>query len=482
MNRFFSHLLYAAAGLMLFTACSDDNNTGGGEEEPPKPEVMTFEVDIQTTSRQIIMDVTPSIEDQYYFAIYMSKSIYDDMGFATNPEEFKAFWIAYLEDYVSEDRDLSYYLWTGPSSQTFTGLNALPDQEFMACVFGIEPDFKFTTDIYTQAFSTKPYEGTPVEGVSFEISLKQATSYGGVLNYKVTGPEVTWLSFLQTKDNFMADYDGDAVKFLTVERNRFDQTLITQGRKWSQYLRTGTDFDEQWDILEANTEYVVVAAGISEDGAILTDPSEPFFFTTKATGTGIDIVQETEHFRFSITNLNSETCNWAVEPLQALGETEYMYAEAMPLEAYPEMTGSDDLTEFGTVVSGIFDNEICREFWFKPNPDHAMYLAAFELFYWKSFATDADGNLLDYSFRDWSADGFDMTKPNVLLAFPIQPDTEFDWSTFDWENGVLPHAIPGTCEYIEFTAPTEEPEPATFSLPQDVDPKDRFAYYRVMSK
>lgn len=469
---------------MLFTACSDDNKTGGGEtDDPSKSDVMTFQVDIQTTSRQIVMDVTPSIEDQYYFALYMSKSIFDDMGFATNPDELKAFWIAYLEDYVSEDRDLSYYLWTGPSSQTFTGMNALPDQEFMACVFGIEPDFKFTTDIYTQAFSTKPYEGTPVEGVSFEITLKQATSFGGILNYKVTGPEVTWISFLQTKDNFVTDYGSDAAKFARTERNRFDQTLISQGRKWSQYLRTETDFDEQWDILESNTEYVVVAVGISEDGAILTDPSEPFYFTTKETGTGIDIVRETENFRFSITNLTSESCNWTVEPLAAPGETDYMYAEAMPLVAYPDMTGTDDLTEFGTVVSGIFDTEICRAFWFKPNPDYAMYLEAFELFYWKSFTVDPDGDPLGYSFREWSAEGYDiMTQPSILLAFPVHPQTDFDWSTFNWEEGVLPHSTFGATEYIEFLPPTTEPEPATFTLPLDVDPKDRFAYYRIMSK
>ncbi len=485
MNRIFSYLLYAAAGLMLFTACSDDNKTpdeGGGEPVVPEPEMMTFQVDIETTSRRIDIDITPSKDDQYYFASYMSKSLYDDMGYADHQDEFKAFWIGYLEDYVSEDRDLSFYLWKGFSSQTFDGLNALPGQNFVLCVFGIEPDFKYTTDIYTEAFSTKPYQGTPVEGVTFDISLKQTTSFGGTINYKVSGPEVTWISFLQTKANFDTDYEGNATRFLTAERNRFDQTLISQGRTWSNYLRTATDFDEQWDILDSNTEYVIVAAGISEDGAIITDPSEPFFFTTKKTGAGIDIVQETAHFRFSITNLTSEKCRWTVEPLATPGETDYMYAEGMPLEGYPDMTGSDDLTQFGAVVTDIFNREICREFWFKPNPDQAMYLEAFELYFWRSFVADIDGSPMEYSFRDWSGEGYDMTKPNILIAFPVQPQTDFDWSTFDWDNEVIPHATFGPAEYIEFTAPTEEPEPANLSLPADLDPDDRFVYYRILGQ
>ena len=349
---------------------------------------MTFQVEIETTSRRIDLDVIPSKDDQYYFASYMEESIYEQMGFAEHPEEFKAFWIAYLEDYVNEEYDLSHFLWKGPSSQTFEGLSAMPGKDYVTCIFGIEPDFKYTTEIHTERFSTKPRQGTPVEGVTFEITAPQISSFGASINYKVAGPEVTWLSFLQTKTNFDADYEGDASKFLTAERDRFERTLISQGRTWSNYLRTATDFDEQWDILDSETEYVIVAAGISEDGAIITEPSAPFVFATKKSGTGVDIVQETEHFRFSITNLTGEKCRWAVEPLETPGEYEYMYAEAMPLEAYPDVTGTDDLTQFGAIVSDIFNRNICREFWYKPNPDNAMYLEAFELYYWKSFLTD----------------------------------------------------------------------------------------------
>jgi hypothetical protein len=443
---------------------------------------MTFQVEIETTSRRIDLDVIPSKDDQYYFASYMEESIYEQMGFAEHPEEFKAFWIAYLEDYVNEEYDLSHFLWKGPSSQTFEGLSAMPGKDYVTCIFGIEPDFKYTTEIHTERFSTKPRQGTPVEGVTFEITAPQISSFGASINYKVAGPEVTWLSFLQTKTNFDADYEGDASKFLTAERDRFERTLISQGRTWSNYLRTATDFDEQWDILDSETEYVIVAAGISEDGAIITEPSAPFVFATKKSGTGVDIVQETEHFRFSITNLTGEKCRWAVEPLETPGEYDYMYAEAMPLEAYPDVTGTDDLTQFGAIVSDIFNRNICREFWYKPNPDNAMYLEAFELYYWKSFLTDPDGFPMEYSFREWSAEGYDMTQPNILIAFPVHPQTDFDWSTFDWENEVLPQSTFGATEYIEFTAPAAEPEPAPLTLPASVNPADRFAYYRIMGR
>ena len=199
---------------------------------------MTFQVEIETTSRRIDLDVIPSKDDQYYFASYMEESIYEQMGFAEHPEEFKAFWIAYLEDYVNEEYDLSHFLWKGPSSQTFEGLSAMPGKDYVTCIFGIEPDFKYTTEIHTERFSTKPRQGTPVEGVTFEITAPQISSFGASINYKVAGPEVTWLSFLQTKTNFDADYEGDASKFLTAERDRFERTLISQGRTWSNYLRT----------------------------------------------------------------------------------------------------------------------------------------------------------------------------------------------------------------------------------------------------
>lgn len=47
---------------------------------------------------------------------------------------------------------------------------------------------------------------------------------------------------------------------------------------------------------------------------------------------------------------------------------------------------------------------------------------------------------------------------------------------------MLPQSTFGATEYIEFTAPAAEPEPAPLSLPASVNPADRFVYYRIMGR
>lgn len=471
-----TYLLFA---LLFAAACS---NEGGGNNppEPPQPEEMTFEVDIQTTSRQIDIKVTPSDNTKYYCATYMVRELYDGLGFAGNPEYFKEYWALYLSDYITEESDLSQFLNKGESSQTFTGKNAMPETDYVACIFGIEPDLTFTTEIKTVPFSTKEREGTWVDGVTFEISCMQTSSFGAVLNYKVSGPDVTWLSFVDFKEKFDLDFKGSAEAFVTYERNRFDQILSSSTQDWTNHLRPAKDFDETWNNMGPDTEYVAVAVGISTDGKLITEPSEPFFFRTKKEGTGVDIVEDTEHFRFHITNLTTQRCQWAVEPLAEPGQYEYMYAETMPKEAYPDLTGLEDIAQFNAFLSEIFDREVCRAFW--DSPSQEKYLQAYSSYYQKSFMTDLDGQPLLLSFQEWAGDGYDVTKPFVVMAFPIEPQLDFDWTTWDWDNYVTPQSTYGAVEFIEFTAPQPEPDPEALALPADADPADRMHYYRLANK
>lgn len=486
MKKFIS--LFLAFSLLFTVGCSDSDTEEpkkpSDEEEPTPPpgpdpeEKLTFEVDIQTRSREIELRVTPSNDDKYFFASYMSREVWDQGSFDQFPESLKEFWVSIMEGYVDDETGLEQYLFKGPYFNTFKSPQATPETDYVACVFGIEPDFSFTTDITSIPFSTKEREGDRVEGVKFQILATSVTAYGAVLNYKIEGPEVTWLSFVDLKENFTEDYGNDALAFVTAERNRYETVLISNGKTWSNSLRTSTNFDETWNIFGSDTEYVAVAVGISEDGALITDPSEPYIFRTKKEGTGVDIVKETEHFRFSLTNMTTTSCNWAVEPLTEGGEWDLMFADAMPDSYLQDMYSIDDISGFDEIVTEIFDMQICREFWYKPSKE--LYLATYPNYFQKSFKTDPDGLVYEFSFREFANEGYDMTKPCVLAAFPIKPDLDFDWTTFNWEEAVIPHSTAGETEYIEFMAPVaEEEEPANFELPAGADPADWMHYYRL---
>lgn len=482
MKKTFSLLLSLA--FVLAAGCSDSNEPPVTPDppEPPTPptEELTFEVTVETTARSIEMTVKPSDDTKTYFASYMQKEIFVGMAFDQFPESLKEFWVTYLEDYKDPEAGLANYLFMGEKTQSFTGANALPGKEFVTCVFGCEVDGTITTEVFTQPFATKELEGTKIEGVTFDISTKSLTSYGAVLNYKVGGPEVKWLSFVQLKNNFEIDYDSDPLAFVKAERDRFDQMLLNGGKEWSEYLRTSRDFDEAWKNFGSETDYVSVAVGIDENGAIVTDPSEPFYFRTKKDGAGIDIVEETEHFRFTITNLTTTRCVWAVEPLYEPGEWDYMFADALPGD-YMQKVYNTDMSQFNTFASEVFDSEICRKFWYAPSKED--YLIQYPNFYQKSFLTSLEGTKLGVSFQEYEQEGFDLSLPFVVAAFTTKPDLDFDWTTFDWENGVYPRSTIGETESIEFMIPTPEEEvPESSYLPAGADRADRFHYYRMANR
>ena len=296
-------LLLAAFVLFSATSCdilggfgnlgNDDNggNTGGGNNDQVE---FVIEVSGITTSGAVVA-ITPSSDDTYYFDV-VEKAYYDSYS---NKSQFLADYVAEIKAYIDELNEYGYgvsfadFVSSGYDSYDFDGLLDA-NTEYVAIAFGLSADGEVTTAPTTEAFKTLGNGGNTGGGNddpsqnTFSISVTEISSTSA--NVAVTPSnndtyyfDVVDKAFYDSYSN-KADLAADYVAYL--QETAAEYAALGYDVTLADFLSSGSDsyyFDGN---LDANTDYLAVAFGVSANGTVTTDITTKAFTTTGSTSGG----------------------------------------------------------------------------------------------------------------------------------------------------------------------------------------------------
>ena len=378
MKNLFKLLL---AAFVLFSAASCDilnglggqdgngNNGGNGGGNGDYAEYY-IEVSGITTSGAIV-SVTPSNEETYYFDV-VEKAYYDSYS---NKSQFLADYVAEIKAYIDELNEYGYgvsfadFVSSGYDSYDFDGLLDA-NTEYVAIAFGLSADGEVTTAPTTEAFKTLGNGGNTGGGNddpsqnTFSISVTEISSTSA--NVAVTPSnndtyyfDVVDKAFYDSYSN-KADLAADYVAYL--QETAAEYAALGYDVTLADFLSSGSDsyyFDGN---LDANTDYLAVAFGVSANGTVTTDVTAKAF-TTTGSGSGGNTGGSTDFVYGYYTNYGdyygTSAANWYID-LYTESTDDVLVVEVMTAISASEFAGSYNFASTkaaGTAVAGDEDSE-----------------------------------------------------------------------------------------------------------------------------
>ncbi len=276
---------YAKAGEIGFTADPSEGelriatitlNYKGAEKAtvtvmqpaPEKPELTFTIAVVEKDSNSAVVTWTPSNDEQSYLSMVVEKSLYD--SYATEAE-----YIQSDIEYITQQADknqvgflemLSYYITTGPigaDKGKVTGLS--PDTDYYAYAYGMSAEGVATSAISKTEFRTDPF--------SCEFSFVHEETES-TCDVEVTPSNTACFYYFDLAAK--ADFDTwgtDAEIVAAVVADLKDMAADYQASgydlDWTDFLSIGPDGYE-FTKLSPDTEYVVYAFALTEDGTPLT--------------------------------------------------------------------------------------------------------------------------------------------------------------------------------------------------------------------
>lgn len=349
---------YAKAGEIGFTADPSEGevrianitlNYKGAEKAtvtvmqpaPEKPELTFTIAVVEKDSNSAVVTWTPSNDEQSYLSMVVEKSLYD--SYATEAE-----YIQSDIEYITQQADknqvgflemLSYYITTGPigaDKGKVTGLS--PDTDYYAYAYGMSAEGVATSAISKTEFRTDPFScefSFAHEETESTCDVEVTPSNTGCFYYFDLAAKADF-------DTWGTDAEIVAAVVADLKDTAADYQASGYDLDWTDFLSIGPDGYE-FTKLSPDTEYVVYAFALTEDGTPLTGVARETVRTKTFTPT------DNCTFAISFENVSVTAFDISVRPSNAA--TRY-YIGVCSKELYDKNTPSSIADAFIEMENG----------------------------------------------------------------------------------------------------------------------------------
>ena len=312
MKKIFN-LILAAFALLSAASCSslfgDDNggNNNGGNNNGGSLNETTFVVEVSDiTATSATVSVTPSNSNTYYFDVM-------DQSTINRFDSLNDFAVAYI-DYLKSTMILYGYtladvLSLGSESYTLNKLE--PETGYYAFAVGVDADGKITSNVTIKAFTTlsNDVNDNPTSQNSFSINVTDITTNGATVSITPSNSDTYYFDVVEKAEySQYVDSSAFAANYLADL-----QSLITEyGYTLADILSSGSDSYTYSDDLDAGTDYVAFAFGVSTTGEITTDVTIKEF-ATLSSGSGSGSTSQNT-FAIAVSGVTSNSATVSVTP------------------------------------------------------------------------------------------------------------------------------------------------------------------------
>lgn len=330
MKKFF---LFAttilAAMAFTLTGCKDPEVEEPKPKPEPEPKELTFEVDVTAvTFNSVTYSVTPSIADADYLVVLVPETYIDNNGVGTGLTT------AILNDLknqaASSGKTLAEFLPDVMSKGTINEgkmENLSPATDYSLAVFGLDKDFKASTEPVCVPFTTEAVE---MVDCTFETTVNVM---GTMAEFQVvpSKTDIRWHMFIIGDSDYAAYTDPNGEYKFT------DESLYSAyfSQEVNNFLSQGLTIEEvlaglcpqgpqtmSAKGLTANTTYRYMIAGLLIDGEaayMITAPSHDVFTSGDALASDMTFEielsnPEMNRIDLKITPSTNETFTWICAP------------------------------------------------------------------------------------------------------------------------------------------------------------------------
>lgn len=250
------------------------------------------------------ISIIPNDDATEYLILPVSKE--EAAGLGDTPEAIAESYLQALQE-IAESNQVSVYdllsqsglIATGSVKETFYGY---PGTEYNAYIFGISKDATVSTPV-----SVLNFKLNSVNKISAKLGLTKPVVDGTKATFSVTPENKNQLYFcyFMTKESYYsyANPVQEVINSLAQSNGLTpaDVVNVTNGMGY-----TGDLNDVYFKNMQANTEYVIFAAAVDKDGAVISDPE------TQTITTGAP-AQSTNKITLSLTNITSTSAQVIVK-------------------------------------------------------------------------------------------------------------------------------------------------------------------------
>ena len=253
----------------MMSCSKEPAGNGSGEDESFSVAVEVTDV----TASSAVISFSPSSQTLPYIAGYVSSS---DLG----PSDIKYFIdneISQLMEREGLDRAEAVAEMQVTGSHTMSPSDLSPETGYVCYAVGVNADGYYTTDAFAETFETPAGEAQTGD-ISFEIDIPEVTASSVSVSVLPSDNTLPYYYDLMTKDVYDS-CDGDVASYLTTLIENASAEYGVDKEKFVKSLQvTGPDSDNISG-LPSDTEMIVYAIGLADDGTCYGEPEVKSFRT-----------------------------------------------------------------------------------------------------------------------------------------------------------------------------------------------------------
>lgn len=253
----------------MMSCSKEPAGNGSGEDESLSVAVQVSDV----TASSAVISFSPSSQTLPYIAGYVSSS---DLG----PSDIKYFIdneISQLMEREGLDRAEAVAEMQVTGSHTLSPSDLSPETGYVCYAVGVNADGYYTTDAFAETFDT-PAGEVQTGDISFEIEIPEVTAASVSVSVLPSDNTLPYYYDLMTKEVYDSR-GGDVASYLT---SLIENASAEYGVDKEEFVKsiqvTGPDSDNISG-LPSDTEMIVYAIGLADDGTCYGEPEVKSFRT-----------------------------------------------------------------------------------------------------------------------------------------------------------------------------------------------------------
>lgn len=253
----------------MMSCSKEPAGNGSGEDESLSVAVEVTDV----TASSAVISFSPSSQTLPYIAGYVSSS---DLG----PSDIKYFIdneISRLMEREGLDRAEAVAEMQVTGSHTLSPSDLSPETGYVCYAVGVNAKGYYTTDAFAETFET-PAGEVQTGDISFEIEIPEVTAASVTVSVLPSDNTLPYYYDLMTKEVYDS-CDGDVASYLTTLIENASSEYGVDKEEFVKSIQvTGPDSDNISG-LPSDTEMIVYAIGLADDGTCYGEPEVKSFRT-----------------------------------------------------------------------------------------------------------------------------------------------------------------------------------------------------------
>ena len=253
----------------MMSCSKEPAGNGSGENESLSVAVEVTDV----TASSAVISFSPSSQTLPYIAGYVSSS---DLG----PSDIKYFIdneISQLMEREGLDRAEAVAEMQVTGRHTLSPSDLSPETGYVCYAVGVNADGYYTTDAFAETFDTSADE-VQTGDISFEIEIPEVTAASVTVSVLPSDNTLPYYYDLMTKEVYDS-CDGDVASYLTTLIENASSEYGVDKEEFVKSIQvTGPDSDNISG-LPSDTEMIVYAIGLADDGTCYGEPEVKSFRT-----------------------------------------------------------------------------------------------------------------------------------------------------------------------------------------------------------